>query len=431
MRIAQLIPGTCAIFYCENCIRDDVLASALQRQGHDVLCVPLYMPILGEAASGAGTPIFFGGVNVYLQQKLALFRKTPRWLDSLFDAPGLLKWASSRAGMTNAKDLGETTLSMLCGEDGNQAKELARLVDWLAEGERPDVIVLSNALLLGMARTLREKLRLPVVCLLQDEDGFVDALPEPLRTRVWDTMAARAAEVDGFVAVSEYYAAEMRQRLRLANERVRVVPVGLAPSEREMAPQSGPPAIGYLSRMCPSHGLAELAEAFVEICRRDRVKGVVLRAAGGWTSSDKRYLAGVRRSLERHDLSDRAQFLPNLQGPAREEFLNSLSVLSVPAVEPQSSGVYALEAFASGVPVVLPRHGGAVELIERSGGGVLVEPGDVIALADAIEGLLLDRERAGELGRRGRDAIAGRFGADSMAEGMLEAFNAAVERFSR
>ncbi|MCX5671317.1 MAG: glycosyltransferase family 1 protein, partial [Planctomycetota bacterium] len=182
MRIIQITPGAGTNFYCENCLRDNALVLELRRQGHDALMVPLYLPLVTEGPDAtAGVPIFFGGINVYLQQKLALFRRTPRWLDRLLDARGLLKWASGRAEMTKARDLGEATLSMLRGEDGRQVKELERLVAWLAVQDRPDVICLSNALLAGLVRRMKAALGVPVVSMLQDEDGFLDALPEPYR----------------------------------------------------------------------------------------------------------------------------------------------------------------------------------------------------------------------------------------------------------
>ena len=151
MRIIQITPGT-GSFYCGTCLRDNALVAELRRQGHDALMVPLYLPLMvDEAPTTDDTPLFYGGVNVYLQQKSALFRKSPRWLDRLFDAPKLLRLAASRAGSTEARELGDLTVSMLRGEEGRQIKELDRLADWLTE-EQPEVVCLSNALLIGLAR---------------------------------------------------------------------------------------------------------------------------------------------------------------------------------------------------------------------------------------------------------------------------------------
>ncbi|MHC4435161.1 MAG: glycosyltransferase family 4 protein, partial [Planctomycetota bacterium] len=216
MRIVQITPSAGDSFYCENCLRDATLVKAMLKLGHDVLMVPLYLPVqIEESASAHVSPIFFGGLNVYLQQKSGLFRKTPRWLDRVLDSPKLLSWIGRKAGMTSARDLGETTLSMLRGQEGRQIKELNRLVEWLAAQEnKPDIICLSNILLVGLAGPIKKRLGVPVVCLLQDEDGFLDGLPSPYCDQAWQTIIERSKDVDAFIAVSKYYAQAMRERLR-------------------------------------------------------------------------------------------------------------------------------------------------------------------------------------------------------------------------
>ena len=342
MNIVQLTPGSGEGFYCENCLRDKEIVRALRALGHQVLLVPLYLPVAMEERYGPAGPIFFGGLNVYLQQKSALFRRTPRWIDRLLDAPGLLRRLGRLAGMTRPGDLGEATLSMLDGESGRQRKELDRLAAWLAEGPAPDVICLSNALLVGGVRRMKEALgrakaggRSPpdgagvkVACLLQDEDEFVDALPPAYRDAAWEKMARRAGDVDVFVAVSRHFADAMRQRLRLPAEKVRVVYPGVAAEDYSSAaapPQ--PPVVGFLSRMCRDKGLDLLVEAFLILKADERLKGLRLRAAGGQTRADDEYLAGIGRRLAGAGALTDVELLPNLDGTARREFLSSLSVL--------------------------------------------------------------------------------------------------------
>ena len=194
MRILQLTPGT-GSFYCGSCIRDRALVVGLRRLGHDAIMAPLYLPPIfeqsddtvvdGNGQTSAAPPVFFGGINVFLQEKSWLFRHSPRWIDRMFDAPAMLRRAARRAGMTRPRDLGALTLSMLRGEEGRQAKELDKLVAWLRAQPRFDVVSLSNALLLGMAGRIRRELDVPVVCSLQGEDSFLDGLPEPYRAQCW------------------------------------------------------------------------------------------------------------------------------------------------------------------------------------------------------------------------------------------------------
>jgi len=428
MKIAQLVPGTCNVFYCENCLRDYDLNEAWRALGHDADLVPLYLPLLADGqAAVKETPMFFGGVNVYLQQKSAFFRKTPRWLDWLFDSRGLLEWVSRKAGMTSAHDLGETTLSMLRGEAGRQAKEVRRLVEYLAGRRRPDVVCLSNVLLAALARPIGEAAGVPVVCLLQDEDAFLDALPPTHCGPAWDLLRALAAEVDSFVAVSSYYRDAMIRRLGLPPARVAVVRYGINPDgyfPAEVRPD--PPAIGFLGAAEPNKDLGALVEALADLKNRPGLRNLRLRAAGGHPAGNAAIVEEARRRLAARGMEADAEFLPNLGRAKRQDFLRTLSVLSVPTKRPEAYGMYVLEALASGVPVVAPRHGGVVELVEEAGGGLLVEPNDPPALAEALAALLLDPEKARAMAERGRRAVAEKFDARRTARDVVAVFEQTI-----
>lgn len=394
----------------------------MRNMGHDAIVVPLYLPLLtDDVACKPDAPVFYGGINVYLQQKSSVFRKTPRWIDRFFDSSIFLKWAAGMSGMTKAEELGEMTLSMLRGKDGNQSKELERLVEWLSQAEPPDVIHLSNALLTGMARRIKQELHVPIVCSLQDEDIWVDALPEPQRTAVWETLAERANDVDTFISVSKYYKDFMRDRLKVSDDRIHVVYNGIDLEGHEQTDlPTDPPVIGYLERQCREKGLGMLVEAFALLKKSGKVPDVKLRIAGGKTLGDEPLIKEVRQQLAQQNLSDDVEFLPNLSREDKLTFLSDISVLSVPAGHREAFGMYIIEALASGVPVVQPRHGAFIELLDATGGGILCDPDDAHALADAMETLLLDPERARELGKQGRKAVFESFSAERMARGMLK-----------
>jgi glycosyltransferase involved in cell wall biosynthesis len=415
MRLVQLTPGT-GSFYCGSCMRDNTLVTALRRLGHDALLVPLYLPhVADEAVASEGAPLFFGGINVYLQQQYGLFRRTPAWLDRLFDAPRLLGFAAARASMTNAAEHGEMTLSMLRGEEGRQAKELGKILDWLRQPEnRPEVVSLSNGLLIGMARRIREELRIPVVCTLQGEDGFLDALPGPFSAGAWALMRRRAPDVSRFIPVSHAYGATMTRRLGLPAGQVSVVHNGIHLDGYERAAEAPPPAIGFLARMSPFKGLHQLVEAFILLRSRKGCPAARLRIAGAQTGADLPYVGKLRALIEAAGLSGEVDFLPNLERGAKQEFLRSLQVFCVPAAG-EAFGLYVLEALACGVPVVQPADGAFPELIEATGGGVLYESDNIPALAEALEALLLDSRRREQLGRAGAQAVRERFSAEHMA----------------
>ncbi len=422
--------------FCGNCFRDNALVAALRKLGHDVLMVPLYLPLtLDEADQTRGTPIFFNGVNVFLEQKSAWFRTAPAWVHRLTASPGLLKWASGRAAKTRARDVGDIMLSMIRGEDGHQARELEELIAFLKTQRRPDVICLSNVLLAGMARRLKAELGAKIACVLQGEDGFLDALPDDVRFLAWKTLAERCADIELFMPPTRYFGERMRERLKLPAGRVRVIHDGINLHGYETAPNAksatrGPevPTLGFFARMCREKGLGTLVEAFIILKERRRVPKLRLKVGGGCGPSDEPLVSEMRERLRAKGLLDEVEFHPNVDRAGKQVFLRSLSVFSVPALYGEAFGLYVIEALASGVPVVQPRHAAFPELIELTGGGVVCEAGGAEALADAVEPLLLDSARARMLGEAGRKAVREKFSADTMASETIRAYEELLGR---
>ena len=128
---------------------------------------------------------------------------------------------------------------MLKGELGNQARELDGLITWLKSTARPDVICLSNALLVGMVRRLKSELNVPLVCMLQGEDGFLDSLPAAHREECWRTLAERARECDKFIATSEYFANLMGARLGIGADRMALAHNGINLQGYAAVPEKG------------------------------------------------------------------------------------------------------------------------------------------------------------------------------------------------
>jgi glycosyltransferase involved in cell wall biosynthesis len=425
MRIVQLTPGSGDNFYCENCLRDLALVRAFQRAGHEITMVPMYLPIdTGPQPFPEQGPIFFGGINVYLQQKLGFFRKTPRWLDRCFDSKFLLKGVGKFAGMTSAKDLGQTTVSMLEGRDGRQEKELLRLANWLAAMDpKPDVILVSNILLAGIAGTLKEKLGVPIVCLLQDEEGFLDALPEPYARQGWQLVGRDAAAFDALICVSTYYQHIMRDRLKFGIERMPVIPVGVDPAAYEPAHQlPAIPTIGFLARMCYDNGLDILINTLHMLKRDDRLKYLRLRITGGRSSVDTIFLRKMQNRLKALRLSESVEVVSDYEGPSRKEFLRSLSVMALPARKPLAYGLFAMEACACGVPFVVPKTGVFPELAAKTGAGVVYEPNNPVRLAETLRPLLTEPKSIEQLGQKGRRAVEDAYSIDTTIERMVKLF---------
>lgn len=437
MNIVQITPGAGGM-YCGNCFRDNALVAALRRQGHHALMVPLYLPMtLDEAPTRSDTPTFFGGLNVFFDQKFAWYRRAPHWFRHLFDAPALLKLAAGKAAKTRATDVGELTVSMLEGEHGNQARDLEELVEWLGIHSRPDVVYLSNALLIGFTRRLQEALGTRVICFLQSEESFVDSIPEPWKTRAWDTLAARAPDVDGWVAPTRYFAGRMSERLGLPSSKMAVVPNGIhlagyaeLPRRRPKAP-GDPLTLGFFARMCPDKGLDTVVDAFIELRRRNRIPNLKLRVGGGCGSTDEPFVAEQREKLAAAGILGEASFHPNLSREEKVAFYAACDVLSVPAKMSESFGLYVIESLAAGTPLVQPETATYPELLADTGGGVLCGPNNVGTLVEALEPLLRDPSRLQALGETGRQAVFARYNDEAMATHIVAATQRVLRRSRR
>ncbi|MGC3959671.1 MAG: glycosyltransferase family 4 protein [Verrucomicrobiota bacterium] len=425
MHLVQITPGAGAM-YCGNCFRDNALVRELRHLGHEVTMVPLYLPLtLDETDESATTPIFFGGISVYLEQKSSLFQRAPQWLRRLLASRKLLKWAGSRAAKTKAAEVGDMMLSMLRGEEGRQARELDELIAWLKTQTHPDVVCLSNALLVGLARKIKTDLHTKVVVTLQGEDAFLDGLPDSHREPAWQLLRARCADVDHFIAPSRYFADLMIRRLSLPPEKVSVVYNGISlegyETPKSKVQSQAAPVLGYLARMCKEKGLDTLVEAFIHLKQRGTVPRLKLQIGGSCGPGDEPFVQALRKRLAAAGYIGEVAFFPNLSRAEKIDFLRGLSVFSVPALYGEAFGLYLIEAWAAGVPIVQPHHAAFPELVAMTGGGLISAP-DARSLADQIETLLLNPEQALALAQTGQRAVWERFTTLAMAQETLRVF---------
>jgi glycosyltransferase involved in cell wall biosynthesis len=419
MNFAFLTPGT-GSYYCGACMRDNALAKSLLAAGHRVSLLPMYLPLQldEETLSQTHNPIFFGGINVYLQQNLSLFRHTPRWLDHFLNNSKLLRFAAKRSHMTSARVHGAMALAMLRIEGSHFGKELDKLIDWLAT-EKPDVLCLGTALQAGMIRQLKQRLGVKIICSFQGEDSFLDGLPEPFKTDCWAELRARLKDADRLVAPSQFYADLMRQRLDAPDLRIEIMPNGID-LEGYLPPKpASPPVIGYLARMIREKGVGLLVSAFIHLRKNLHHPDARLHIAGACTAGDEALVASLKQQLAAAGLAEQVTWSPNISREEKAAMLSSLTLFSVPATYPEAFGLYLIEAMASGVPVVQPRASSFPEIIEESGGGVLVPAGDPVALAQAWYDLMQNHTALPSLGARGRRAAKQFYSVEAMRERYL------------
>ena len=422
MKIVNIVPGFGGTFYCGNCLRDSGFVSALRKAGHQAMILPVYLPLTinGDVQD---TPVFYGAVNIYLKQIFPLLRHMPGWMEHMLNSAPLLKIAASKAGSTRAHGLEELTESMLMGKQGHQGKELDELVHFLKHHEKPDVVHFSNALLLGMARQIKEEVCVPVVCSLQDEDVWVDVMTEPYRVKIWNLLAEKARDVDAFVAVSNYFAGVMKSKMALPAEKVFVIPIGINPADYEF--HSTPPdrpAIGYLSRIYEDNGFGVLVDAFILLKSRRGFENLRLHATGGMTGDDKHFFNEQLKKLQKAGLSSDIHVFENFLPEDLHTFFKSVSVLSVPVLKGEAFGLYQLEALASGVPLVQPALGAFPEIIEATHGGLLYEPNTPEALATSLASIINDRAGLQQLGANGRKAVEDKFNYSALTAEMIRLY---------
>ena len=416
MRIIHLTPGT-GTFHCGSCLRDNALIKAIRKKGHDALMVPLYLPLVTDRdEANPEQAVQVGGLSLYLQQKLPWFHRMPGFVHRWVNAPVLLRKASEYMGMTSARDLGEMTLGSLSGEDSRQWAEWKKLVQWLRDQPKVDVVSLSNSLLTGLAEAIKRETGARVICSLQGEDSFLDTLISPYREQCAEALRRNAQHVDLFIAPSQFYADSMAERMQAKSSQMAVMPNGIDvtpfPASR---PDSATPTIGYLARMIHGKGLTVLVDAFIEIVSRNRVPEVRLKIGGAETPIDHSYVAGLKAKLKAAGCLDRVSFQPNVDFEEKLKFFEDLTVFSVPAIYGEAFGMYVIEALASGVPVIQPDSGAFPELIAATGGGLICRHDDSLSLADELEKVLLNPDLRQQLSQQGLSAVREGYTSDAMA----------------
>ncbi len=425
IKVAYLVTGSGDSFYCGNCHRDRLYISSLKHTGKiDMIGVPLYLPPIGsDFGDEIESPVFFGAVSMFLRERVKMFEHMPGFMDKILDAPPLLRLAARKAGATRTEGFEETTINMIRGDMASTAKEARRLADFLSEGGKPDIIHLANALVMGLGGQLKELLGSKIVCSLQNEDEWIDEMVEPYRSQAWDLIREGSSDIDLFISPSEYYKQVVIKKTGVNPDSIQVVPSGL---EEDIAVYKDKkqmnPAIGYYSRLSYQNGLDKLVDAYIDIMSNRRIPSLELHICGGYTADNKAFIKEQLRKLRKSGFDDRVKIYPSFSGKHKQEFFNSISLMSVPVRKYDAYGLYLLTANSAGVPVVQPATGAFPEIIEHTGGGVLYSPDTVQKLADTICETLEDRKKIDDMIKRGRTAIEEKLSSENMAKKLLKLY---------
>jgi glycosyltransferase involved in cell wall biosynthesis len=370
MRIAYLTAGAAGM-YCGSCMNDNAIAKELLEAGHDCVLMPVYTPIKTDVEDVSVGKVFLGGINVFLAQKLKFFRNPPKWIENVLNQPWLIRQLTRNAGKTSPSLLGELTVSMLKGLEGNQQQEFDELIRWLKMDVRPDAIILTNLLIGGAIPELRRNADVWVT--LQGDDIFLDSLPKAYREEAIAKMKTLVPSVQGFICHSEDYASRMSELLQIPSNKLFIVPLGVDTDDFLLDPQSSPSnfgnakeiRLGYLARLAPEKGLHQLVDAFIALRKTGKWDRLKLHVAGWAGPQHAPYVKEQLSKLKATGLENQCSILGSVNRRQKIEFLNSLDLFCVPTTYADPKGIYLLEAVACGLRYVMPDHGAFPELHRR------------------------------------------------------------------
>lgn len=427
-QLTYLTSGAGGMF-CGSCMHDNALSKALRDYGWNIQLVPTYTPIRTDEDNVSVDHVLFGGINVYLQQKIPLLRYVPSVLDRFLSTPWLIRRVTSRAAETDMTMLSKLAHSMLLGSQGNQRKEVKQVCKWLKH-QQPDLILFSNILIGGCIPDLKRELGVPILVTLQGDDVFLDSLKPAYREKCIALITEIATQVDGFIVQSNFFRDYMSRYFSIPLDKFHVTPLGMdAHDFPSVFPQRArtdrPPTIGYLARLAKEKGLHHLVDAFIKLKSKPGNEDVRLKLAGWLSVENKSFAQEQWHRLEQAGLGDQFEYVGSIDRTEKLKFFNDIDVFSVPAEFLEPKGLYVLESLAAGIPVVLPAHGAFPELIETTAGGLLFPPGDTDQLAASLSLLLRDHDQRARLAAAGHAHVHAQRNSTSMADSTT----AVLERF--
>jgi glycosyltransferase involved in cell wall biosynthesis len=422
MRVLYLSIGRGAAYY-GSCVHDNAVAAELRRRGATVDFHSVFTRLVSDEPRVARRRVFFSGVSLLLQSQAPPFRWVHKAFDRLWDNRFTMdvcarrfselepsKWAHMEPGSTRLDLVGSVLVSALRGRDGEMVKEVHRLLEAFRR-HKPDVVVLSHGFLLGLAGPLKERFGCPIIVALQDELTLLSALDKQYSFEALELMRGHLAHADVVVARRQGMTKRLTEWFALPASRMHVVLPsinvrGFAPPARA---RNSVFTVGYFGRIAPEKGVHLLCDSYVRLREQGQLPAGRFELGGVLVPSHESYLEVMRQRMRNAGLEREFAYRGSLDRAGKYEFLSTLDVFSMPAVSEDELGLPVLEAMSAGVPVVQPRRGVFPELIERTGGGIVVSPSDEDALTEGLLTLYQDPALARDLGRRGAAGVRAHF----------------------
>ncbi len=225
------------------------------------------------------------------------------------------------------------------------------------------------------------------------------------------------------IAISEAVKKHLMIDFYVPEEKVKLVYNGIDIDQfKILAKRSDPDykgrTVGIIARLSTVKGHRYLIEAMAEVIREFNDARLFIFGQG----KIKYELIKQAESLK---ISEKVFFLPSISNTA--EVLQEIDIFVMPSVQ-EGLGLSILEALACGVPVVASNVGGIPSIIKHDVSGLLVEPGNPLALAGAIMRLMEDRSLSIRLGQKGRQEVEERFNLEKMAADVEKVYEEVIKR---
>ncbi len=422
MRVLYLTIGRGAA-YTGSCVHDNAVAAELRRRGATVDFHSVFTRLASDEPRVARRRVFFSGVSLLLQSQAPPFRWIPKAFDRLWDNRLTMdlcerrfselepsSWAHLAQGSPRLDLVGSVLVSALRGSDGEMIKEVQRLLEAFRR-HKPDVVVLAHGFLLGLARPLKERFGCPIIVAMQDELTLLSALDKQYSFEALELMRAHLADADMVVARRQSMIKRLTDWFALPASRMQVVLPSI--NVRGFAPPARTRnrlfTVGYFGRIAPEKGVHLLCDSYVRLRERGQLPAGRFELGGVVVPSHESYLEVMRQRMRNAGLEGEFAYRGSLDRAGKFQFLSTLDVFSMPAVSEDELGLPVLEAMGAGVPVVQPRRGVFPELVERTGGGIVVSASDEDAVSEGLMTLYQDPALAQELGRRGAAGVRAHF----------------------
>ncbi len=273
---------------------------------------------------------------------------------------------------------------------------LSLRLDWLVkrmlDRERFDIIHHHEPLVPFLSLQILDSSRCPQVATFHAFGGFSFSywLGRPLADRYMGKLDARVAVSSAarhFIA--RYYPGEYR-----------IIPNGVdvdfyANAKPFPEFRDGKINILFVGRLEPRKGATYLVRAYAALKERHPDTRLILCSVGP-------QLGEIRRFVRRHHVED-VLFAGRVSDADKARFYKTADIFCAPSTGQESFGIVLLEAMAAGLPVVASDIHGYKRVVQRNATGLLVEPRDPHAIADALERLIREpalRARLGEAGAR-------------------------------